>query len=1025
MSRHRLVVSSCLVAAVLAGPAAAQTLEPMTQGLVPVVAHLPGANGSYWTTDMYVRQAAGTAPATVTYTVLGASGTSWTSTLTLAANQGSATVADVVGAAGAVPDGKYILRWWSTQPVVLTTRTFTTEDGRTLGQGTGSVAPGSGFGPDGTVVLPAPMGAGDHRVNVGLANSGTGAQSFHVQALDALGSTASAWDVTVAPGAIEQFRSNLGMTGTGSVEVRCTSGCDGTAFAYVSVAVNDSNDAFFMYAAAAAGESATAPVMTTRDAKGVWFITGGTLYDVFEAMGYAVASDRLWQTETFRRSARGTLAEVFGADYVNTDVLVRTTGYSEDELQDAFDALDSESKTVITAYVDGFNRRIAEVRADESILPFEFRAIAAQMHAPFVPADWTVTDVLAWISLLLRNFDPEAQATGQLDNAMLFQHLAAAYPAEYAAMFGDLRWINDPSAPTMIPHATTAATAQAARPHLPDPGAFPDLGGAATRIRSRHDDARAKMEKLNAYVKMGSYAWVVSGDRTASGRPIIYSGPQMGFTAPAIVMEGSIRGGGLAVSGMTVAGIPGIIIGRTPHHAWSMQVGHAHTTDYYLEAPQAVHLNRMETIHVAGGDDVTIPVFRSSHGPIVDPIPYDPGNPPATIVSWKYSQWGYELSDTIRFALGAARATSMDAFGAALELAAVSQHFCYADRDGNIAYWMSGRDPVRPAGVDPRFPLLGDGSQEWPQPVTLKTRATDRNTAQGFYGGWNNKAAVWYDNAPNSLSYYLGPAHRAKVIQDALAAHAGWTYDEVRDLALNIATTDSFGGGGNTWDYVKERFAAAVAAHPSANGTDALEMLDDWDGHFVDGGPSQWVSGALRADAWVLQDAWIREMIRLTFEDEFEAAGIPFSSRKTSLLFNVLLRALDGQAAALPTAVDWFADRSSSGKPTDADGLIALALDNVMSDLGPRPWLRNRGAITYRHDLIGIVATTPFASRSTYAHVVEYGPNGPVRIESMFPLGESGTILMGPGGMPEFDPDFSSMRPVFDAFAPRPFPLFD
>ena len=82
----------------------------------------------------------------------------------------------------------------------------------------------------------------------------------------------------------------------------------------------------------------------------------------------------------------------------------------------------------------------------------------------------------------------------------------------------------------------------------------------------------------------------------------------------------------MQISGMTVAGIPGIIIGRTPHHAWSMQVGHAHTVDYYIEDAGDVTGPRCETIHVAGAADVVIPVFHTAHGPVVNPMPYNPAD---------------------------------------------------------------------------------------------------------------------------------------------------------------------------------------------------------------------------------------------------------------------------------------------------------------------------------------------------------------------------------------------------------------
>ncbi|MEE4606058.1 MAG: penicillin acylase family protein, partial [Desulfobacteraceae bacterium] len=138
-------------------------------------------------------------------------------------------------------------------------------------------------------------------------------------------------------------------------------------------------------------------IQTTRDDKGVWFIEGrkqkfrgkkarynrlrtkvrnakkrvdvdtctfmvdSSLHDTFEAMGYAIATDRLWQIELYRRQAQGRLAEIFGPDLLESDVFMRTIGYSDAELTDGFANLDAESKAVIAGYVAGINRRIEEV----------------------------------------------------------------------------------------------------------------------------------------------------------------------------------------------------------------------------------------------------------------------------------------------------------------------------------------------------------------------------------------------------------------------------------------------------------------------------------------------------------------------------------------------------------------------------------------------------------------------------------------------------------------------------------------
>ncbi len=753
------------------------------------------------------------------------------------------------------------------------------------------------------------------------------------------------------------------------------------------------------------------PVKTVRDNKGVWFITGGSLGDVMESMGYAVATDRLWQMETYRRSARGTLSEIFGSSQLTTDEYMRTIGYTETELSDGFDALDRDEQIAIESYVEGINKRIDQIIANPTLLPFEF------VELGFTPAYWTEEDILAWVTLLLRDFDCEALEFGQIQNAALFQGLTTQYgPVEGYGMFNDLRWLNDPNALTYIPAAVpkammaapalAATSASAQAPAIQ--GSPADFKGAYDNLATQKNTVINNLKKINAFVKMGSYAWSISGKKTADGKPIIYSGPQMGFSVPAIVIEGSIMGGGLDISGMSVPGIPGIVIGRTPHHAWSMQVGHAHTVDFYVESMANITSVRTETINVAGQAPIQIQVYRTKHGPIINQSP---------LLSWKYSHWEYEFK-TVKAFMNLARAQSMDDFGNAIEDVAVSQHFCYADKDGNIAYWMSGRDPVRPAG-EWRLPQgLIAPPLEWDASVLIP-RSTDRNNAQGYYCGWNNKSNPSYNDSINSPGYFFGPFVRAHVIHDYISTNNNLTYDEVRDLALYIATTDSFASGGIPWDFVEGYFTDAVnnvGLTPMRQA--ALNLLSEWDGHFVDGGPSEWRQGVDRADAWILQDAWIREVISLTFANTLPFYFDANDNAVIFRLFNVLLHNLDGNF----NTYDWLPANTR-------DGIIVQALDNVLAtlNLNNRPWgTGQRGVIELTDSLLGgmVVDSIPYAERSTYAHCVELGSSGPIRIESMFPLGESGNILYSSSG-PVFDPNFFSMIPVYDPFEPRPFPLFN
>ncbi|MBN2534591.1 MAG: penicillin acylase family protein [Spirochaetales bacterium] len=755
-----------------------------------------------------------------------------------------------------------------------------------------------------------------------------------------------------------------------------------------------------------------------RDANGVWFIESRSFYGAFEAMGYCIAEDRLWQLETFRRAAKGRLAEIFGPDFIEVDVFMRTIGYSEEEMQTGYRELGRGEKIMIRAYVNGINRRITEVVQNPALLPFEFHAIGNLTGQTFIPDYWSVTDILATGVSIMRQFDPETLQTGQIDNAVLLQELAQKYPTEFYAMFNDLRWMNDPLAQTMIPEE------EGKKKEIfkwLDPVHYKDIRKTRDKIKKNIDSMKKKLKRINSCLKLGSYAAVLAGKKTTTGNPILYSGPQMGFSTPSLVCEGSIKAPGYIISGMCIPGLPGFPLGRTPYHAWSLQAGHAHTVDYYLEEPSSIFLHRVEIIKVAGAEDFPLPVYRSQHGPVIHPMPYNPDAPGDMIVTWKSAHWKFNLNfQTGILRLGTSR--SIHDFNKAVHKLPISAHICYADRKGNIAYWMSGRNPVRPEGIDPRLPLLGDGSQEWPEPVKYIPMPFAMNPEQGYFGGWNNKPTVDYDHGINYMNELIhGVFHRAHVVEEYLTQKKRYSYNDMLTFAKYISSTDSIGVGGNPWKFVKTLFTGAVMNHPEEDRLKAIDLLNEWDGFLFEGGPDTIASATVRSDGWVLQNAWITEVLRLVFDDELKS----WADQPLSLLFNVFLHGVMNDESGIINQYNWFQDRSGTGKPTDVDQLIVLALDNTLAQLGPCPWNIPRGEIVYTHDLLGPLTSTPYSNRGTYAQCIEMGRRGPVRIESMFPLGQSGTILLDfETGAPVFDPNFFSMKPYFDTYTHRPFPLF-
>ncbi|MEZ4604118.1 MAG: hypothetical protein R2861_12215 [Desulfobacterales bacterium] len=191
-------------------------------------------------------------------------------------------------------------------------------------------------------------------------------------------------------------------------------------------------------------------------------------------------------------------------------------------------------------------------------------------------------------------------------------------------------------------------------------------------------------------------------------------------------------------------------------------------------------------------------------------------------------------------------------------------------------------------------------------------------------------------------------------------------------------------------------FTAAVNADPSPARATALAIMDGFDGHFVKGGPSAWVSGRDRSDAWMLSDAWIREVIDLTFMDELgNAMSGEYDTqaqewRHPSVLFNVILHALSTETGGITNNYDWF--QNAASEVDTIDEIVVTALDNVLAALGPRPWgIGLRGEIEFNHDILGMppfnmnpLHTLPFGSRSTYAHVVRWGAPAPVALRACF-----------------------------------------
>jgi penicillin G amidase len=737
-----------------------------------------------------------------------------------------------------------------------------------------------------------------------------------------------------------------------------------------------------------------------RDEWGIPHVFAPTNRALFEAYGYTVAEDRLWQLELDRRAARGTLAEVVGASLIEADEVARRDGYTDDELNAQIQRASPEGREIFRAYIDGINRYIRDVvRTDpENKLPYEFKVLG------FTPAYWTERDSFAFAAFMVRRFGEIGGA--ELDNQKLLDDLVAMHgETEGRAIFDDLTWINDfdapvtvppPGSPQVVPGATAATATQSRL-----------TGTGASVSGPQLAEARRLWASLGIPVKLGSYAWAVRPVKSADGSAMLYGGPQMGFDTPAVIHEVQLKGGnGFDVMGMAFAGVPPVLIGRNEDIAWTSTTATGDNVDTYVETlcgPTSYMFNgvctpmevRQETVNVrstpigspAASAPQQLTVMRTVHGPV---IAIDMAR--GVAFSQRRAHWQREY-EAIHPFLQFDRSHSVAQFEAAARQIITSHNFLYADRAGNIAYWQAGQVPVRPAGYDPRLPLPGTGEAEWPggtipMPVSI-------NPPQGWLANWNNKPAVWY---PNSDSAWFGKQNRVLEIQQRLAGPQLTSLEDMFDIPKDIARVKELGRDSRFLrPYLLNALSTVPSSHPLA--AQAKTMVEAWNENVVDDAITSTQYNVAYTIYWV----WKDKLTHNAFDDEVGPAHI------NAVDANVLLHTLDGATSQVPPHFDYFngVDRNMVIVRSFEEALDSLAYLFGSADMST--WLVPRGETVFQHP-IGIEAgRIPLSNRSTYAQVIVLGADG-VTGYNIIPLGQSGFISANGDLDPHFRDQLSLYR---------------
>ncbi len=802
------------------------------------------------------------------------------------------------------------------------------------------------------------------------------------------------------------------------------------------------------HASAQGAASSTATVH--RDEYGRPSIEAENAYDLFEAYGYVVAQDRLWQLEVFRRAARGRLAEVLGnivtsvevkgpIALVELDIEQRQHGYTEPEYQAMYEAMPDFARRAIAAYRDGINRYLAEARADPlKKLPWEFHFLG------YFPEPWAVTDSIAICRLAARIFGERGGR--ELRNLVLYQQLVKRHGEELGGeIFEDLRWQNDPEAPVTVPPEDQDARAHAAHeaatrnrskrrgPLFALYRWLPDFRVFLAAYERWQQQRRALFQLLGLPVTFGSFGLVIDGTKTQSGRPLLLGGPQMGFLYPDIVHEVHLKAPGWHVTGMAFAGGPVVLVGHNERIAWTTTSGPGDNTDLYVErlnpADHDEYLYQGEYRRMDVREEViairtsplgfplrttkakTILVKRTVHGPVLF---VDEANHVA--VALKRAHWMRETETWVGF-LEINRARNMEDFARAVHRIPTSHHFLYADVEGNIAYWLAGWVPIRPARYDPRLPLPGTGEAEWE--MNVRPLPHVRNPRQGWLVNWNNKPTVDFDNPDDVL---FGKQHRVLRIMSALAEpmrffrqrQGGGTgprlgIEDLLSLEEDIARFDDAGPkAAFLGDYLLRVLEATDPGDLRLRL--AAQLLQNWDGAlYADAIASPYVEPAN-----VLFDAILRRLIWNTFADELG------NDLLSEVNINTMLRALDRARSGVSSAPDYF--NGADWRQVVATS-VREAVEGLMFAYDPMwamPWIP-RTEIHFRH-LFGfrVGPSVLMANRATYTQIVELTdpPRGWNRVSS----GQS--AFLRPSRffrrLPVLEPTLYNQRTLFREFGVKP-----
>ena len=723
----------------------------------------------------------------------------------------------------------------------------------------------------------------------------------------------------------------------------------------------------------------TGPVDVRYDTRGVPHIFATTEEDVYRALGYVVARDRLFQLDIQTRAASGRLTELVGSQALALDETPRMMGMTR-AAERKFAALDpgGSSRRFMEAYADGVNAYIDDLAPED--YPIEYKLLNAR------PERWHAIN-----SIHLLNRMGWTLAADDPDHMLI---RAAAMVGESAAesVFPAHSPIEEPIQPEAGWTGPHNRFEQIAAPGAPDSTAA-QLSALLERFRNDDQDAEAPRS-------FASNNWAVAPARTRNGYALLAGDPHLELTLPSIWYEVHlVVPGKLDVYGVTIPGAPAVIIGFNRDVSWTFTNTGADVMDFYRETvddslnPTRYQVDgewrdlvtRVEEYRDKSGNVIHTDTVRYTHR---GPMTRDHG-------SWVSMRWTVlEPSDELRALYDASHAHNAYEFeaGIAQNFWAPAQNMLVADRSGSIAIRSTGHFPIRPGDHDGRFIFDGSSSSnDWIGFWPVDKYPQSINPKQGFLASANQEP-----EKPESEFSYLGADNgyevwRALRINQLLRASTDVTVDSMIRWQTDPSSVRA--------DIFVPYFLAAVRNEDAVGrGDEVLDsagvLLAQWDRKY-----------ALTNQRAVLFETAMQQLTDRTW-DELLQNGRRVATPSTAVLAELMSQ---------PTN-EWWDDRRTKDVIETRDDILAESLVAALRTVerergapngGGWRWDRIRFANIYhllhipafsalRIPVPGGVGTLTPSSGSgifgpSWRMVVEMGPD--VRAWGTLPGGQSGNPL--------------------------------